>query len=335
MKRRQFLGTAAAAVGAGLLPGIASVQAAGRGRLTYLTPFTLSLAFAPVLYAQASGRYKDLGLDFSVEVGRGAAQAIQLVAARQVQVGRTGGANYLVSRARPDSNVITIGTVCQISPFVLISDEKKPIAKVEEMEGKIIGMASFGGSMEATLNLMLARAGIDPKSVRRERVADGPASFAMIQAGRLHAFFGNTSTVSRLHAQGLPMSVMNIDDGVPGQVYVAGEKDIEDNREDYVAFMRGTYQAVQALAGMDDKELVEAIKQIGDEFDVPGIDKLDIALDDLLGNRKLWLAHGAENALRNDPEQWTEGARLLQEAGTMEQTDKALYTNAIWEAAVA
>lgn len=189
--------------------------------------------------------------------------------------------------------------------------------------------------MEATLNLMLAHAGVDPKSVRRERVADGPASFAMIEAGRLHAFFGNTSTVSRLRAQKLAISVMHADDGVPGQVYVARESELAANRDAYVAFTRGVVQAVRELATMDDAALMQAIALMGDAFDIPGIEKTDIALQDLRGNRELWLSHGADQAVRNDPKQWQEGSKLLLDAGLMRATDRKLYTNDIWESAVA
>ena len=68
MNRRHFLGTSAALAGALLMPGPAAAQ--GKGKFTFLTPFTLSLAFAPVLYAQATGKFSARKLDLRVEVGR-------------------------------------------------------------------------------------------------------------------------------------------------------------------------------------------------------------------------------------------------------------------------
>ncbi|HEY9279534.1 MAG TPA: ABC transporter substrate-binding protein [Eoetvoesiella sp.] len=335
MNRRKFLATATAVTGTALLPSWAhTAYAQSTGTYTYLTPFTLSLAFAPILYASAAGLYEKQNLNVKVEVGRGAGQVIQLVAAKQVQSGRTGGANYMAMRAMDNADVIAFATVAQTSPFVVISSSKAPLTQVKELEGKTVGMASFGGSMEATLNLMLAKAGIDLKSVQRERVADGPASFAMIEAGRLHAFFGNTSTISRLKAQNYPLASMPVDDGVPGQVYVAREADLKENRDQHIAFIRGARQAITAMAGMNDAQLTDAIKLMGKKFDVPGIDKLDIALNDLKGNRDLWLVHGVENALKNDPKQWAEGQQLLQQAELMRPTTRALYTNDIWEASL-
>lgn len=336
MNRRKFLINSLGTVGAMSLPFASSVAfSKTTGTYTYLTPMTLSLAFAPILYPSANGDFKKLGLDVKVEVGRGAGQVIQLTAAKQVNSGRTGGANYMAARAQDNSDVIAFATIAQASPFVVISSEKKPVTDVKELEGKIIGLASFGGSMEATLNLMLAKAGIDPKSVQRERVADGPASFAMVEAGRIHAFFGNVSTVSRLRAENYPIHVMSVDDGVPGQVYVARESELVANRTQHLTFIKGVREAVLRMVDMNDQELLEVIRLIGSKYDVPGIDKTDIALSDLKGNRELWLAQGKENILRNVPEQWEQGQKLLVDAGLMKNTSRQLYDNDIWEAALA
>jgi hypothetical protein len=98
--------------------------------------------------------------------------------------------------------------------------------------------------------------------------------------------------------------------------------------------LQGTRSAILAMADMDDAQLLEVIRTIARRFDVPGIEKEDIALGDLKGNRELWLAHGKENVLRNVPEQWDEATRLLQGAGLMKETSRQLYTNAIWESTV-
>jgi len=335
MDRRKFLinslGTAGV-LGLSFASRVAFSQAAGV--YTYLTPITLSLAFAPVLYPSAAGIFQKQGLDVKVEVGRGAGQVIQLTAAKQVDSGRTGGANYMAARAQENSDVIAFATIAQVSPFVVISSEKKAVRNVSDLEGKIIGLASFGGSMEATLNLMLAKAGVEPKRVKRERVADGPASFAMIEAGRIDAFFGNVSTVSRLRAADYPLHVMSVDDGVPGQVYVARESDLQANHAQHLAFLRGVREGVLQMLDMNDQDLLEVIRLIGSKYDVPGIDQTNIALSDLKGNRELWVAQGKNNILRNVPEQWEQGEQLLVEAGLMKKTSRRMYDNSLWEASL-
>jgi ABC-type nitrate/sulfonate/bicarbonate transport system substrate-binding protein len=100
----------------------------------------------------ASGGFEKLGVNVKVEVGRGAGQAIQLVAAKQVEAGRTGGANYLAARAQDNSDVLAFGTVSQISPFVVISSESHPVRDVNALAGKVVGRGViwrfYGGHLE-------------------------------------------------------------------------------------------------------------------------------------------------------------------------------------------
>ena len=336
MKRREFLGSAAAAAATLLpLPGLVSVvHAQGKGKLTFLTPASFSLAFSPVLYASVSGYFAKEGLDLKVEAGRGAAQVVQLTAAQQVQTGRTGGANYMIARVNSNAPVIAIATIAQRSPFAVISSKDAPISKPEDLAGKTIGVQSAGGSMEATLDLMLMRSKIDPKSVRRERVADSAASFGMIQSKRVQGFLGNASSAIRLTAQNFPVSTMQMDDGVPGQVYVAEEAELAANKDAYVAFLRAAYRSAQELIAMDDAALQKAVALMRTKYDIPGSDNTPIALADMRANRELWTTANPKQVLRSNEAQWTEGESLLRQAGLLKQpTTKPLYTNEIWEAA--
>ncbi|MBX6320004.1 ABC transporter substrate-binding protein [Pigmentiphaga sp.] len=335
MKRREFLGGLAAS--AALLPfsGVVSVvHAQEKGKLTFLTPSAFSLAFSPILYASAAGLFKKEGIDVQVEAGRGAAQVVQLTAAKQVQTGRTGGANYMMARVNNNAPVIAIATIAQRSPFAVISSKDAPIRNPQDLAGKTIGVQSAGGSMEATLDLLLMRSKIDPKSVRRERVADSAASFGMIQAKRVDGFLGNMSAAIRLTSQNYPVATMPMDDGVPGQVYVAEESVLAANKDQFVAFLRAAYRSVQELMAMDDEGLKKAVALMRGKFDIPGADNESIAVADMRANRDLWTTSDPKKLLRCNEAQWKEGEELLRGAGMLKQpTTKPLYTNEIWEAA--
>ena len=56
---------------------------------------------------------------------------------------------------------------------------------IADLEGRTVGMATLGGSMEGTLDLMMTNAGASPEKVNKVKVADSAASFALIEAGRL------------------------------------------------------------------------------------------------------------------------------------------------------
>ncbi|VCU71668.1 NMT1/THI5 like protein [Pigmentiphaga humi] len=337
MKRRDFLystATAALSTLPGFLPVVHAQSPAARGALTFLTPAALSLAYAPVMYGAVAGLFAKEGLDMRIDAGRGGAQILQLAAARQVDMARTGGINYLMARVDGQAPVIAFGTVAQRSPFAVISPRDAPLLTPEALAGKTIGLQSAGGSMEAALDLMLLRARIDGKALRRARVVDSPASISMIESRRVDGFLANTSTAANLVAQGHPVAVMKIDDGVPGQVFVAEESMLAANRAGYVAFMHAIYLSTQALIAMDDAGLRKAIELMRARFDVPGARLMPVALADLRANRELWLTSDPRHVLRNDEKRWADAEQLLRQAGLLKSpSTRAPYTNDIWDAA--
>lgn len=334
-QRRKALKTLTLAGTAGLLSmsGVSMLHAQDKKKLVFLTPFGFQLSFSPVLYAVASGLFAKEGIEVEVVGGRGAAQSIQLVAAGQAQIGRTGGANYMTSRINNDAPIISIATIAQQSPFQLISGKDKPINSVKEMAGKTIGIASLGGSMEGTVDLMLMRAGVDKKSVTLQRVPDNPASLGLIQSGRIDGFFGNTSTATRLIVQNHPVATMRVDDGFPGQVYVVDEKTLVSNRGAYISFLRATFASVSQIAAMDEAGLKKAIDLMAGKFELGGLNDMKVAIADLRNNAALWTSHGAKNVLKNDEKQWAEALDLLVTAKLIKaKPSKPVYTNELWEA---
>lgn len=338
MKRRDFLNTLAASATAAVVPApfmSSLVQAQSKSKMIFLTPSGYSLAFAPVLYAAAGGFFAKEGLEVQVEAGRGAAQVVQLVAAKQAQAGRTGGANYMIARVNNNAPVVAFATIAQRSPFAVISSKNAPINKPEDLIGKTIGMQSAGGSMEATLDLMLMRAGIAGDKLRRERVADSAASFGLIESKRVDGFLGNTSSAIRLSAQNYPVNTFKLDDGVPGQVYVAEESLLATNPAPYVLFTRAVSKAVRELLSMSDADLAKAIATMAGKFDIPGANNTAVALADLRGNMDLWTTKDPKKILRCDEAHWKEAESLLRKAELLKApVSKPLFTNSVWESAL-
>lgn len=322
-------GAAGAAVSWG---GLAFSQASGKFR--FMTPFGYSLAFAPVLYAKAGGFLEKEGLDGEIMGGKGAAFSAQMAIAGQIDAGRTGAGNYIVARVNNGAPLISIATIAQVSPFFVLSPRAKPLASPESFKGKTLGMASLGGSMEETLNLTLRRAGIDPETINKVKVADNPASYALVEAGRIDGFIGNISTATKVQSAFVGASAIRIDDGVPGQAYVANPTTIARNEAAYVAFLRAVHRSVSAI--LDARDTAPIITAIGKAFDIRGLEDMDLAKRDLASNAESWTAKGRQNLLRNVPEIWAGGLKLMTDAGIVKnQIDPAvLYTNALLDKAL-
>ena len=323
----------AAALGSGTAwAGLSFAQATARFR--FMTPFGYSLAFAPVLYAKAGGFLAKEGLDGEVIGGKGAALSAQMAIAGQVEASRTGAGNYIVARVNNGAPLVSIATIAQVSPFFVLSPKDKALAQAGGFKGKTLGMASLGGSMEETLNLTLRRAGIDPTGVNKVKVADNPASYALVEAGRIDGFLGNISTSMKVQAAFAGASALRLDDGVPGQAYVSNPESIKKNEAAYVAFLRAVHRAASAI--LDAKDTGAIISEIGKSFTIGGLEDMALAKRDLAANAESWTAKGRANLLRNVPETWAGGVKLMADAGIVKNAvDPAtLYTNALLEKAL-
>ncbi|MFV0244738.1 MAG: ABC transporter substrate-binding protein [Qingshengfaniella sp.] len=323
----------------GTLAG-AAVLALPRGAraetgFSFITPFSFSLAFGPVLYADGAGYYADEGLDMALQSGKGAALAAQMVIAGQMDSARTGGTNYIVSRVNNGAPLISIATIAQQSPFFVISSTGSPVNGTADLAGRTVGMASLGGSMEGTLDLMLADAGVDPDSVERVKVADSAASFALIEAGRAGAFIGNTSSMVMASEARDDVHAIPMDDGMPGQVYVASPDAVAAAPEKFVAFLRATHRAALEIVTATDLDPI--LDAIGAKHEVNGLSNRETARKDLAANAANWAVRGQENLLRNVPEVWENAVSLLSGAGMIDQVVPAadLYTNDLLDQALA
>ncbi|WP_269429289.1 ABC transporter substrate-binding protein [Paracoccus halophilus] len=267
------------------------------------------MAFAPVLYADAAGYYADEGLETNVQAGKGAALAAQMTIAGQMDAGRTGGTNYMISRIENDAPLISIATIAQLSPFYVLSSAENPVNSIADLAGRTVGMATLGGSMEGTLNMMLAGEGIAAESVEKVKVADSAASFALIEAGRAGAFLGNTSSMVIASSARDDVVVMPIDDGMPGQVYVARPDQIAADPDRFIAFLRATHRAASEIVQAGD--LTPILTRIGEKHDVSSLKNTETATRDLRANAENWAAKGQQNILRNVPEIWERATKLL------------------------
>jgi len=334
LNRRAFLG-ATTATGVYLFAG--GPGAAQSADFRFITPFTFSLSFASVLYAEAAGYYSDEGLNLSMEAAKGAAMAAQMVIADQMDVGRTGGTSYIIAKVDNGAPLISIATIAQLSPFFVISASSNPAETVADLEGRTVGMASLGGSMEGTLNLLLSKNGLGFDSVDKVKVADSAASYALIEAGRAGAFIGNTSSMIKAKAARDGVIAFPMDDGMPGQVYVARQDDVEANTDKYVAFLKATHRSALEIASTPEADLDPILEKIGSSHDVRGLDDVAVARQDLATNAKNWVAKGEANLLRNIPEVWADAVPTLHAAGIIGSSPdpETLYTNALLERALA
>ncbi len=241
-RRAVLAGLAAIAIAtAATATGAATLHAQTPGRMVFITPQGLRLAYAPVLVAQAGGHFHAQGIDVQIIGGASSPQAVQQVISGQALVGRTAGATLLSGGGARRHAALDRHHRARLA---VLHDQRAAQAgeHPRDLVGGTVGVISQNGPSENTLDAMLLSEGIDPKSVH--------AAVYRRQSGRLCAARGRAATSLHGRDRHLPPARSRAIGGsspstpgkympLPGQVYVATDAAIAQQGATLTAFLRG------------------------------------------------------------------------------------------------
>ena len=330
--RRSVLGRASATAGlvASGLSGAAHRAAAQGTRVTYVTPSGFVLGNVDVMYGEAAGHYARAGLDLNVLPGRGTVMAAQQVIAGTAQMSRTGGIDLIRAVSGERADLICFGTSHAGDVYRIISTKERPIRTPAEMRGKLIGIASQGGSTEMLLNMMLVQAGVDPTTVQRQVVGFAPGTFALVEAGRLAAYIGSTSTVMQLRLIGKEPVEMNTDDHAPApaQVFVTTNRMVAEQPDLLARFLRATHASIGELLTAPLPDVLGKVRK----YDVPEFRTPEV-LEPIARHTIEILAPAHRARMGNDPRLWEATLDLMMRTGLIANRGARVMTNEIVERA--
>ena len=312
--RRGFM-RRAVGVGAGAMTILVADRQAAAAPIsfTYVTPFGFLIGYAPVLVAKAGGFFEQQGLDVTIYGGRGSAQAVQQILSGQALLSRAGGSDLIKAVANQDAPIVSVGVVCQGSPFFMVSHQAKPIHGPKDMIGKSIGVVTRGGSVENLLDTMLVNDGLDPTKVERNVVGNAPGAFGLIEQGRIDGLIISVGSVVTLRMEGAPIVAWNTDEHapVPGQVYVTSKEATVKQPETIVKFLKAVLASMASIsADRDGEKTLDLLKA----FEIAEMKNPAIAKAGLFEEAKLWDSAGVQNRLRHLPEHWQHARDLLAQA---------------------
>ncbi|PJR09926.1 hypothetical protein CEJ86_30405 [Sinorhizobium meliloti] len=332
-RRAVLRGGLALAVAGGVgLRSAGFALAGGSGRISYMTPAAFALSFAEVLIANANGHFKAEGLEVNIIPGANGIQPMQQLMSGQIKVGRTAG---IVMATSVEKGVAcrAIATLAHDSPLFMVSASTNPINGSADLRGASIGITSPNDPTDLMLKAMLAAGGLADSEVTRQMSADNAGSFALVQAGRLKGFIGNTESINRARATGAEITALNLTPfmPLPGQVYVAMDEDIANSGEDLVAFLKGVRAGIEDIVNDEGyKNTFKTLRTLG----LQGIDDEKIASAVMKANVSNWLIDGRDRLLFNNPEKWASGLDAARKIGVLgDKPDDNFYTNALVEKA--
>jgi ABC-type nitrate/sulfonate/bicarbonate transport system substrate-binding protein len=330
-RRRVLAGGASAAAAAVCGP---AVLAQAREPLSFMTPFGFIPDFIEMMNAVSGGHLAKQGFDAKLLGANGTAQAIQQLVAGQVSFIRSASIDMIraVSQGAP---LVAIATSHQGSTFHMISLKEKPISSAADMKGKTIGIVSVAGTTDIYLNLMLHQVGLKPDDVKREVTGNSPGALQFVRQGRVDGFIASIVVPVILRRQNEPVEIWSTDRyaPMPSQCYVTTREMIEKKPETVVRFLKGIHGSMSELLTAANPSIFE---RAGKDFEIPGIRDLAtvVAVSDE-SKAKLWLARGRENLLRNLPDLWASGIKLLADAGLAKIAQpETIWTNRFVEEAL-
>ena len=316
---------------------LASPAVVGQARepLTLMSPFGFIPDFIEMMNAVAGGHLARHGFEPRLLGANGTAQALQQLAAGQVQFVRAAAIDMIRAVATADAPLVAVATSHQGSTFHMISLPERPIREARDLAGKTIGIVSVGGTTDIFLDLILRQANLARDAVRREVTGNSPGALQFIRQGRVDAFMASIVVPVTLRRQNERIEAWSTDKyaPMPSQCYVTTREIAERRPETVVRFLRGMRDSMNEMLTQPNRPIFE---RAGAQFEIPGIRDLDnvVAVSDA-SKQELWLARGRENLLRNVPELWASGFEALRRAELPVPRDPAAaWTNRFVEEAL-
>jgi NitT/TauT family transport system substrate-binding protein len=276
--------------------------------VTFLNILPLeSLTFTPELVAASCGYFEEQGLEVSFETTQGSAQAIQTVLAGGALITRVGDMETMLAIGERDAPLVNVGQINKTGTIRFISAASDPLESPEDIEGRLMGTPSEGGTSEIILQLTAATAGIAPEDVQTQVVGLAPGVFDLVTSGRIGGYIVSLDTSVALEQQQPDAVVYAPSDDVQsgGQVYVTSQQQTEDPeaQEQLRGYLAAIKAAVEFVAEDEANDFAETIECLSD-YAIPTLEDPEVGRTALSQYVESWTAAGTEEIARTVPEQW-------------------------------
>jgi NitT/TauT family transport system substrate-binding protein len=277
-------------------------------QVTFLNILPLeSLTFTPELVAASCGYFEEQGLEVSFETTQGSAQAIQTVIAGGALITRVGDMETMLAIGERHAPLVNVGQVNKTGTIRFISAKSDPLESPEDIENRLMGTPSEGGTSEIILKLAAAKAGISPDDVQTQVVGLAPGVFDLVTSGRIGGYIVSLDTAVALQRQQPDAVVYAPSDDVEsgGQVYVTSQEQADDpeKQEQLRAYLAAVRDAIAFVTQDEANGFAETIKCLSD-YDIPTLNDPEVGKAALSQYVASWTAAGEDQVARTVPQQW-------------------------------
>src|SRR3990172_954 len=227
-----------------LSPVAASAQTS---RSLYVGLVSITPSNTPVLAGVDGGDFKKQGLEVKPLVLSGSSTALSAMLAGEVQMISIAGSGLINASLAGRDAVMMAGTV-NFAPYELIVS--KEIKRLEDLKGKRLGIARFGGSADFLARWGLEKNGLRPgKDVVILQTGGNPERLAAVSQGAIQATLLEQAFAHQAKKMGLRSLMDYSTIGLDYQHQGMGttKSFIEKNHEVALRFLKGMMEGIQRL----------------------------------------------------------------------------------------
>ena len=202
---------------------------------------------APVLAGADGGFFKKYGLDVKPLVMSGSSTAIASMLSGEMSFITIAGSGIINAHLAGSDAVMIAGTV-NYAPYELVVS--KEIKRIEDLTGKKLGIARFGGSADFLARWALERYGLKPgKDVVILQSGGNPERLAAVEQGAIQATLLEQSFAYRAHKDGLKTILDYSTVGLDYQHSGIGatKSYIEKNHDLTIRFLKGMIEGIHQM----------------------------------------------------------------------------------------
>jgi len=144
------------------------------------------LIYLPVTLARELGFYRDEGLDIELQDHAGGAKALQALIGGSADV-VSGFYDHTIQMAAEGRSLVAFVTMLRFPGLVLVASPNSPVARIEDLKGRVAGVTTPGSSSHMLLTFLLQQHGVAVESVSVTGIGGAATAIAAVERGKVDA----------------------------------------------------------------------------------------------------------------------------------------------------
>jgi ABC-type nitrate/sulfonate/bicarbonate transport system substrate-binding protein len=236
-----------------LLCSLAQADAAEPLRKMRIAIPSIVIDFAPLWIARDKGFFRDERIEVEIPYIQGNVRGVQSLLAGDVQVGIAGSAGPISAKAAGEDAVIVAVPMNRLD-YTFVG--RQPFKSPSDLNGKKVGIGSFGGSDEVATRIALEHLGVDSNSVTRLQIGGSAERLAALRTGSIDAaniggatFIGGGAGLYKL----LDLTELGVE--FPFTAIFTTRRYAQANRETVLAVIRAYMRGVRFFQQSKDESI--------------------------------------------------------------------------------